>query len=104
MEENRENNIVKINILGAPFTLKTDADEEYVKKIADYIDKHLNDIVSKSPDIPTYKSAVLCLITVVDELLKTKKQLSEIEKDYGSKAAELINKIDESLSAEYSIE
>lgn len=101
MEE--EKNIVKIEIFGSTYTLKTDAEEEHVKKIAVFINKHLSEIAKKSPDLPTFKIAMLCLIEIVDDLLKTKDKLAEIEKELGDKTSELIKKIDERLSSDYSI-
>lgn len=101
MEEETKN-IIKVEIFGSHYTLKTDADEEYVKKIAEYINQRLHHIADKSPDLPTFKIAMLCLVEIVDELLKTKEKLEKIDVELGDKTSELINKINSQLATKYS--
>ncbi|MBU1077874.1 MAG: cell division protein ZapA [Spirochaetes bacterium] len=98
-----ENNVIRIEIFGSTYTLKTDASEEYVKKIAAYINNRLNEIAEKGQDLPTFKIAILGLIEIMDDLLKTREKLSKIEGEFGAKTSELIQKIDKRLSSEYSI-
>jgi cell division protein ZapA len=97
--DNQDKKIVKLSIFGTTYTLKTDADEAYVKNIAETLDHQLSDIASKNPDLPSIKITILCLIELMDDLLKTKSKLNTIEQDYSDKTKELISKIDAQLSS-----
>lgn len=101
--EEQDKNIIKIDIFGTNYTLKTDAEEEYVKEIAKTIDERMKTIAEKNPDLPSFKIAVLCLIEAVDEIRKTKENLKGIENELSAKTSELINKIEERLSSDYTI-
>jgi len=101
-EQNK--NIVKTEIFGTSYTIRTDADEEYVKKIAQSINNRMTKIAEKAPDLPSLKIAVLCLIETMDDLLRADEKLKEIENELSNKTTELINRIEEKLSSDYSIE
>ncbi len=101
--EEKDKNIIKTEIFGTNYTLKTDAEEEYVKQIAKAINERMNAIAEKNPDLPSFKIAVLCLIETMDDMLKTKKNLKEIESELSAKTSELISKIEERLPSDYTI-
>ena len=101
--EEQDKNIIKVDIFGTNYTLKTDAEEEYVKEIAKTIDERMKTIAEKNSDLPSFKIAVLCLIEAIDEIRKTKENLKEIENELSAKTSELINKIEERLSSDYTI-
>ncbi|MDD5066471.1 MAG: cell division protein ZapA [bacterium] len=98
-----DKNIVRIKILGAEYMLKTDAEEEYVKQIGEAINTRLAAISLKNQSLPALKVAVLGLVETVDELLKMKQQLNEMESELGDTASVLIQRIEEQLSRNYSI-
>ena len=67
--EEQEKNIIKVEIFGTHYTLKTDAEEEYVQGIADNINQRLKALTEKHPELPAIKTATLCLIELMDDLL-----------------------------------
>jgi cell division protein ZapA len=61
---------VEINILGQKYTLKGDADEEYIKKLASYVDEKLKEIHEANPNITPLKASILASLNIADELHK----------------------------------
>ncbi len=101
--EEKNKKIIKIDISGVAYTLKTDSDEEYIKKISDTINERIKSISKKNPDLPSHKITVLCLIETMDEMLKIKDKLNKIEKDLSDKASHLIKRIEETLPSNHTI-
>jgi cell division protein ZapA len=61
---------IEINILGQKYTVRGDADEEYIKKLALYVDEKLKEIHAANPNITPMKAAILASLTIADELHK----------------------------------
>jgi len=59
---------IEINILGQKYTVKGDADEEYIKKLALYVDEKLKEIHAANPNITPMKASILASLTIADEL------------------------------------
>ena len=63
---------VEISILGHKYTLKGDADEEYIKKLAAYVDEKLQEIHEGNPNITPLKASILVSLNIADELHRIK--------------------------------
>jgi cell division protein ZapA len=68
-------NRVKVEILGATYTIKGSEEEDYIRKLADYVDKRLREISEKTSTVSPNKVAILGALTIADELFKTKQDL-----------------------------
>ena len=68
--------VVKINILGQEYVVKTAANPIYFHKIADYVNKKTNEIIESGVDSKTQqlKIAVLACLNISDELFTYKKK------------------------------
>ena len=61
---------VEINILGQKYTIKGDAHEEYIRKLAAYVDEKLKEIHANNPNITPMKASILASLNIADELHK----------------------------------
>ncbi len=95
--------IIKVTLFGSEYALRTDANEEYVQEIVQFINSMMLRINSKNSNLPSYKMAILCLIEVVDELLRLKQDMKAMENEVGDKTTDLIKKIEEKLSNSYTL-
>ena len=68
--------VVRINILGQEYTVKTSANPIYFQKIADYVNAKTKEIIASGVDAKTQqlKIAVLACLNITDELLSHKKK------------------------------
>ncbi len=69
--------IVKIN--GMEYTLKGEEQEEYLHKIASYVDKKLKSIMEINPRLDTTSASVLTAVNTIDELMKQKRSFEEMK-------------------------
>ena len=81
-----DKNDITIQILGQNYTIKTPADEAYIKKVAMYVEDKMKELKDSGMDSNQHlKIAVLACMNIADELLQ--------EKDVHKEENELINKI-----------
>ena len=59
---------VEISILGQKYTIKGDAQEEYIKKLAAYVEEKLQEIHAGNPNITPLKASILASLNIADEL------------------------------------
>jgi cell division protein ZapA len=74
---------IEVNILGQNYTIKGDAPEEYMKKLAAFVDLKLKEVHNSAPNIAPLKAAILASLNIADELYRIReeqeKATSEIE-------------------------
>lgn len=62
-----------LTILNQPLTIKSDGDEKHVKKVADYVNKKMHEIVSSKKAISTANVAILAALNIADDLFNEKR-------------------------------
>jgi cell division protein ZapA len=71
---------VEVEILGQRYAIKTDEDEAYIKRVAEYIDKKLKEIYTHAPNISHSKAMIMTLFSVTDELFRLRRKQEEIDR------------------------
>lgn len=61
---------VTVNIFGREYTLRGDADPDYVQKVAAFVDERMNEVARNSAVASTDKVAILAAINIADELFR----------------------------------
>lgn len=61
---------VDVQILGQSYSIKTDQDAAYIKKLAHYVDAKLKEIYSVAPNINQAKASIMVALGIADELFK----------------------------------
>lgn len=83
---------VDVEIFGGSYSVKGDADPEYVRQLARYVDDKMRILARKSPYTSTpHKIAVLAAINIADELFKLKRHNRDIEDIFHKKTGDLID-------------
>jgi len=70
-------NRVKVKINGEDYYIKGTASEEYIKRVAKYVDKKMYDLEKNNPNLSRTRLAVLAAINITDELLQLKQEYEE---------------------------
>lgn len=96
-------NIVTVKIHGMEYNLKGEEREEYLHKVANYVDKKLKNILESNNKLSTASAAVLTALNSADDMFKCsiayeelEEEINEIEKTKEELAKEL-EKIKEKL-------
>lgn len=61
-------NRVEVEIFGERYLLRGDMPPEYIRRIAEDVDRRVRDIISRHSRIPITKAAVLAAVNLADEL------------------------------------
>jgi cell division protein ZapA len=61
-------NRVKVEIYGQSYTLSGDLDENYVQKLARYVDEKMSAVAEATQTVDSVRVAVLAAMSIADEL------------------------------------
>lgn len=84
----------EVSILNQKFVLKSDADERYVQKVADYLNKKLHDIMHNSKSVSTLNVALLAALNVTDDFFRMREKSKESQSSVEQKIKELVTFIE----------
>lgn len=73
-------NMVTVRVNGIEYNLKGDEKEEYLHKVASYVDKKMKRIMENNPKLSTSAAAVLTALNVTDEIYKCDDYIEKLEK------------------------
>ncbi|MBX7148079.1 cell division protein ZapA [bacterium] len=82
-----------LTILNQNFTIKSDADEKHVKKVADYVNKKMHEIVSHDQAVATANVAILAALNIADDFFRLKKQKSEQVQSWSHQIETIIDRV-----------
>lgn len=85
---------VEVTILGQKYTLKGDAQEDYIKNLAAFVDGKLKEVYSASPGITPLKAAILASLNIADELHKLQEAEDSIARNIEERANALTGLFD----------
>ena len=88
---------VEVNILGHDYTVKTDAETEYIQEIASYVDKKMSEIVRNTKTVSTLNVAVLAALHIADEFFKEMQKREELIDEVEHRSEEIVKTIDSQL-------
>lgn len=87
----------EVNILNQKFIIKSDADERYVQKVADYVGKKMHDILNNTKSVSTLRVAILVALNVADDFFKIKEQRKETVFKVEQRIRDVVSLIDHQL-------
>lgn len=93
---------LKIDLLGASFTIQTDESREYVQEILAYIRKRSDEVQRTARVGDPLKTSILASVYIVDELFRERAKMSSRDSDTeeaGRRTNQLIDRLDRSLKS-----
>lgn len=90
-------NVVNVQIFGHSYTIRGEADEEYILGVAAYVDRKMREITEKLPVASLSKVAILASLNIADELFKARAQQEAQQQALGTRAARLNAVLDQLL-------
>lgn len=69
--------MVEISIMGQKITVRGDANEDYVREIANYVEKKVKEVMESSRSVASLNVAILAAMNIADEYMKYKQQKEE---------------------------
>lgn len=88
---------VQVQIFGHSYTIRGEADHQYILGVAAYVDRKMREVTEKLPVASLAKVAVLASLNIADELLKERAARERSDAQLSSRAAKLHAVLDEVL-------
>ncbi len=90
---------IEVSILGRRIPLKNTGDEEYIRKVAEYVRDKVEEIQRQVPNATETNIAVLAALNIADELFSATEKQKETYNRIDHYCSELIEFIDTKLTA-----
>ena len=86
-------NVVQVQIFGHSYTIRGEADQEYILGVAAYVDRKMREITEKLPVASLSKVAILASLNIADELFKERAQRRTSEQEQLDRSAARLNAV-----------
>jgi cell division protein ZapA len=86
--------LVEIKVFGQTYTVKTDAEEDYIQEVAKYVNEKMDEVLKKTKSVSTVNVAILTALNIADDLLKEKEKRIALLREVDAKSRDLGEKID----------
>lgn len=70
---------ITVRVAGKPYTLVSSDPPEHVKRVAEYVDRKLNEM-SAATNLPSAQVAVLSCFNLADELMKAQDEIQGLRR------------------------
>lgn len=87
-------NTFEVTLLNQKFSLKSETDEKYVQRVADYVNKKLFDIQDKTKSVSSLNIALLAALNIADDFFKMKNGGKDKVQEAKTHMKEIINLIE----------
>jgi cell division protein ZapA len=88
---------IDVEICGQRYSIKGEADDDYVKRLADYVDEQMRGLSKSMKTATMSKLAVLAAINITHQLFQTERMREEGEAAINRRAMSLMESIEEHL-------
>ena len=85
---------VQVEIFGQTYSLRADADEEHVRKVADLVDLKMREVADGSHSVSTLQIAVLAAMDLASDLLQKRNGDDDLLRQVESRSEALMARID----------
>ena len=69
---------VQVEIDQENFAIRGNATEEYIRKLARYVDQKISEVRRNQPNLPRHRVAILVALNIADELERVKQENAEL--------------------------
>ena len=90
-------NVVQVQIFGHSYTIRGEANQEYILGVASYVDGKMREVTEKLPVASLSKVAILASLNIADELFKERAQHENQQRLLDTRAARLNAVLDDLL-------
>jgi cell division protein ZapA len=88
-------NVVQVQIFGNSYTIRGEAEQDYILDVAAYVDRKMREVTEKLPVASLSKVAVLASLNIADELFKERAARVSQDRALHDRATQLSAVLDE---------
>src|SRR6266849_5504822 len=95
---------IKVEIYDQTYTMRSDGNPDYIKKLAHYVDQRMREISSGTLTVDSRKVAILAALHIADELHQLQKIHDQADAQLASRSAECSEMLDRLLKVPRSLD
>jgi len=85
--------LVEIKVFGQVYTVKTDAQEEHIQKVAQYVNEKMDEVTKNTKSVSSLNVAILTALNIADDLITEKAKRLALLEEVERKSRVLVEKI-----------
>lgn len=85
---------IEIKVMGQKFKIRSDSNEDYVNKVAVFVDEKMTEVLKSSKSVASLSVAILAAMNIADEFLKYKEGNEKTVEEAKEKIKGIIELID----------
>lgn len=91
---------VTVTIAGEEHTIRANAEPDYTRACARFVDERIAEIRSKSNLIEGHRAAILAALSISDEYFQAREELERVRKEVASRATNLARRLEAELESD----
>lgn len=88
---------IQVEIYNQTYSIRSDGDNEYIHRLAKYVDGKMRDISSGTLTVDSLKVAILAALHIADEFHQAKDEHAQADSQLGSRSSECTEMLDRVL-------
>jgi len=88
---------IRVEIYNQTYSIRSDGDNEYILRLAEYVDRKMREISSGTMTVDSLKVAILAALHIADELHQTQNSQAQSDAQLASRSAECTALLDRVL-------
>ena len=88
---------IRVEIYNQTYNIRSDGDNEYIMRLAEYVDSKMREISSGTLTVDSLKVAILAALHIADEYHRLKIQQEQTDQQLASRSAECAEMLDSVL-------
>jgi cell division protein ZapA len=85
---------IRVEIYNQTYNIRSDGDNEYIMRLAEYVDGKMREISSGTLTVDSLKVAILAALHIADEFHQLKSQQEQNDAQLASRSAEMTEMLD----------
>lgn len=85
---------IRVEIYNQVYNIRSDGDNEYIMRLAEYVDNKMREISSGTLTADSLKLAILAALHIADELYQLKNLQAQTDAQIASRSAEMTEMLD----------
>jgi len=85
---------IRVEIYNQTYNIRSDGDNEYIMRLAEYVDGKMREISSGTLTVDSLKVAILAALHIADEFHQLKNQQQQTDAQLASRSAEMTEMLD----------
>ena len=85
--------LVEIKVFGQTYTVRTDADEAHIQKVAQYVNEKMDEVTKNTKSVSSLNVAILTALNIADDLIREREKGSAFLQEVERKSNDLVEKI-----------